>query len=73
MEKLVKEGYCVQMDSDVKNAIIVFNEDGSYIKFVCVNDGLYCIKLDDSGGHVKYLTTVSEQKDHFSNADNKRA
>ena len=34
--KLVKEGYRVQMDSDVEHAITVFNEDGSYIKFVCV-------------------------------------
>ena len=32
------------------NAINVFNEGGSYIKFVCMNDGLYCIDLDDSGG-----------------------
>ena len=41
MGKLGKEGYRVQMDSDVENAINVFNEDGSYIKLVCVNDGLY--------------------------------
>ena len=45
MGKLVKEGYCVQMDSDVENAINVFNEDGSYIKFACVNVGMYCINL----------------------------
>ena len=50
MRKLLKEGYRVQMDSDVENAINVFNEGGSYIKFVWVNDGLYCINLDDSGG-----------------------
>ena len=61
------------MDSDVENAINDFNEDGSYIKFVCVNDGLYCTNLDNSGGHVYYLTTVFEQKDHFSDVDNKRA
>ena len=73
MGKLMKEGYRVQMDSDVENAITVFNEDGSYIKFVCVNDGLYCINLDNSGGYVNYLTTVSEQKDHFSDVDNKKA
>ena len=51
MAKMVKEGYRVQMDSDVENAINVFHEDGSYIKFVCMNDGLFCINLDDSGGH----------------------
>ena len=61
----MKEGYLMQMDSDVENAINVFNEDGSYTKFVCVNDGLYCINLDNSGGHMNYLTTVSELKDHF--------
>ena len=72
MGKLVKEGYRVQMDSDVENVINVFNEDGSYIKVACVNYGLYCINLDNSVGHVNYLTTVSEHKDHFSNADNKR-
>ena len=73
MAKLVKEGYRVQMDSDVENSINVFNEDGLYIKFVCVNDGLYCVNLDDSGGHVNYLTSVSEQKCHFSDGDNKKA
>ena len=31
MGKLVKEGYRVQMDSDIENAINVYNEDGSYI------------------------------------------
>ena len=51
------------MNSDVENSINVFNEDGSYIKFVSVNDGLYCITLDNSTGHVNYLTTVSEQKE----------
>ena len=61
------------MDSDVENAINVFNEDGSYIKFVCMNDGLYCINLEDSGEQVNCLTTVAEQKGHFSDADNKRA
>ena len=73
MGKLVKEVYCVQMDSDVDNAINVFNEDSSYIKFLCVNDGLYCINLEASGEQVNCLTTVSEQKGHFSDADNKRA
>ena len=61
------------MDSDVENIINVFNEDGSCIKFVCVNDGLYCINLEDSGEQVNCLTTVSEQKGPFSDADNNRA
>ena len=73
MGKLVKEGNRVQMDSDVENAINVFNEDGSYIKFVCVNDGLYCMSLEDNGEQVNCITTVAGQKDHFSDVDNKRA
>ena len=60
MGKLVEEGYRVTMDSDVENAINVYNEDGSYIKFVCVQNGLYCINLDDNRGHTNFLTTVSE-------------
>ena len=36
MGKLVKEGYPVTIDYDVENTINVFNEDGSYIKFVYV-------------------------------------
>ena len=43
MGKLLREGYRVQMDSDVENTINVFIKDGSYIKFVCLNDGLYCL------------------------------
>ena len=68
MGKQVKEGYQVQMGSDVENTINVFNKDGSYIKFICVQDGLYCINLNNSGGHVNYLTKVSES---FSDIDNK--
>ena len=73
MGKLLKEGYRVTMDSDVENAINVYNDDGSYIKFVCVQDGLYCINLDSSGEYTNFLTTVADQKDHFSDVDNKRA
>ena len=73
MGKLVKEGYRVTMDSDVENAINVYNDDGSYIKFVCVQDGLYCINLDSSGEHTNLLTTVADEKTHFSDFDNKKA
>ena len=73
MGKMVKEGYQVTMYSDVENAINVFNEDGSYIKFVYVQDGLYCVNLDSSGEYTNYLTTISEQKAHFSDIDNKEA
>ena len=61
------------MDSDVENAINMYNNDGSYINFVCVQVGLYCINLDSSGEYTNFLTTVADQKDHFSDVDNKRA
>ena len=60
MGKLVKEGYRVTMDSDVENAINVYNNDGSYIKFVYVQDGLYCVNLDSSGEYTNFLTTVAD-------------
>ena len=60
MGKLVEENYCVTMDSDVENAINVYNEDESYIKFVCVQNGLYYIDLDDNSDLANFLTIVSE-------------
>ena len=73
MGKLVEEGYCVTMDSDVENAINEYNEGGSYIKFVCVQNGQYCIDLDNNSAHTNFFTTVSEQKKQFSDIDNKKA
>ena len=72
MGKLVKEGFRVTMDSDVENAINIYYEDGSYIKSVCVQDALYCIDLDNNGGYTNFFTTVSDQKEHFSDVDNKK-
>ena len=69
----MEEGYHVTMNSDVENAINVHNEDGSYIKFVCVQNGLYCINLDDNLGHTNFLTAVSEQREHFPDVNNKKA
>ena len=72
MGKLVKEGYQVTMDLDVENAINMYNNDGSYIKFVCVQDDLYCINLDSSGEHTKFLTTVADKKTHFPTLTTRR-
>ena len=73
MGKLVKEGYQVMMDLDVENAINLYNNGESCIKFLCVQDGLYCINLDSSGKYTNFLTTNAGQKNHFSNVDSKRA
>ena len=40
---------------------------------VCVQDRLYSVNLDRDGGHTNYLTTVSEQKDNYSDINNKKA
>ena len=34
---------------------------------------MYCIDLDGNGGYTNFLTTVSEQKEHFSDVNNKKA
>ena len=72
MGKLVEEGYRVTMDLDVENVINVYIDDGSYIKFICVQNELYCIHLDDNGGWTNFLTTVVEQKEQFSDIDDKK-
>ena len=51
MGKLVEEGYRGTVDSNVENAINVYNDNRSYIKFICVQNRLYCIDLDNSGDH----------------------
>ena len=43
------------------------------MKFVCVQDGLYCINLNGDGRHTNYLTTGLEPQDHFSDIDNNKA
>ena len=74
MSRLVKEGYRIQMDSDIENAINVFNEDGSYVKFRCADGGLYLLDIDDSSDATNiFFTTVAEEKGNFSPIDSKRA
>ena len=39
------------MDSNVENAINVFNKDGLYyVKFMCAEGGLYLLDIDDGSG-----------------------
>ena len=61
------------MDSDIDNAIKVFNEDGSYVKFVCAKGGLYVLELDKGNEETIYNITVNEQQANFSSTDNKKA
>ena len=73
MGKLVEEGYRIMMDSVVENTINVYNDNGSFIKFIYVQIGLYCITLDDNGDCTNFLTPVAKQKGHFFDVDNKKA
>ena len=73
MGKLVKKEYQVMMDSDVENVINLYKFDGSYIKFVCVQNDLYYINIYISGEYTNFLTTVTDQKNNLSYVDNKRA
>ena len=72
LEQLTKH-YQMTLDTNVENAFYVYKEDGSYIKFECKNDGLYCLDVDDGLGHINFLTTVNDQNQLFSGLDVKRA
>jgi hypothetical protein len=58
----------VVMDSAIDNVIYVFNEDGSYIRFACTSNGMYCIDINtDEDDHVVLAhQTVESESAHFS-------
>jgi hypothetical protein len=65
----------VVMDSAIDNAIYVFNEDGSYIRFACTSNGMYCIDIntDEDDHAVLAHQTVESESSHFSAIDCRRA
>ena len=65
--------YRITLDTNIENAFYVYKEDGSYIKFECRNNGLYCLDIADGPDHTNLLTTVKDQKELFSDIDVKRA
>ena len=71
MGKLVKGGFQGTMDLGVQNAINVYTEDESYIKFFCVHGVLYCVNLDNNWGYTNFPTTLLDKKEQFSDVDNK--
>jgi hypothetical protein len=72
---MVSETKRVVMDSAIDNAIYVFNEDGSYIRFSCTPNGMYCIDINtDEDDHVVLAhQTVQGESAHFSAIDCRRA
>jgi hypothetical protein len=72
---LLAETKRVFMDSAIDNAIYVFNEDGSYVRFAKTPNGMYCIDIttDDDDHIVMAHQTVKGESAHFSAIDCRRA
>jgi hypothetical protein len=55
----------VVMDTAIENTFSVFNEDGSYIKFIPSNNGMYCLDIrsdDNNQPHVMAIQTVKDEQ-----------
>jgi hypothetical protein len=64
----------VTMDTAIENAFCVYNEDGSFVKFVPSNNGMYCLEVGpDASPHIMAIQTVSDEQSKFSNIDCTRA
>ena len=64
----------VFMDTAVENAFHVYNEDGSYIRFVPTSNGMYCLDVGpDNEPCVMAVQTVKDEQSKFSNIDCTRA
>jgi hypothetical protein len=64
----------VTMDTAIENAFIVYNEDGSYIKFIPSKNGMYCLDIGTSDDlHVMAIQTVEDEERKYSNIDCARA
>jgi hypothetical protein len=66
----------VVMDTAIENAFYVFNEDGSYIKFLPSNNGMYCLDIGSDNNnepHVMAIQTVKDEQSKFSSIDCTRA
>jgi hypothetical protein len=72
---MVAETKRVVMDSAIDNAIYVFNEDGSYVRFAKTPNGMYCIDIaSDNNNHVVMAhQTEKGESAHFSAIDCRRA
>jgi hypothetical protein len=72
---LIPETKRVVMDSAIDDAIYVFNEDGSYVRFSKTPNGMYCINIESDGDNQVVLAhqTVKGESAHFSAIDCRRA
>jgi hypothetical protein len=65
----------VMMDTRIDDAIYVFNEDGTYVRFARTPNGMYCIDIntDEEDHLVMAHQTVKGESSHFSAIDCRRA
>jgi hypothetical protein len=65
----------VVMDTAIDDAIYVFNEDGTYIRFSRTPNGMYCIgvNVDEDDNVIMAHQTVKGESAHFSGIDCRRA
>ena len=65
----------VVMDTAIENAFYVFNDDGSYIKFIPSSNGMYCLDIGAEGeqAQVMAVQTVEDEKAKYSRIDCTRA
>ena len=71
---VVSDHHRIVMDTDINNAIYVFNDDGTYIRFQRTKRNLYCLHIGDTAEHKHcYLSTVEGTKMQYSALDQKRA
>ena len=66
---MVAENNRVVMDTAIDNAFYVYNEDGSYIRFACQPNGLYCLHVLEGDDPNMLLTIVEGEKDKYSALD----
>jgi hypothetical protein len=72
---MIAETKRVVMDTAIDNAVYVFNEDCTYIRFSRTPNGMYCIDIDkDKDDHVVMAhQTVKGESAHFSAINCRRA
>jgi hypothetical protein len=65
----------VVMDTAIDDAIYVFNEDGTYMRFARTANGMYCIDLNSNGDEAMVMAhrTVKGESAKFSAIDCRRA
>jgi hypothetical protein len=72
---MIADSKRVVMDTAIDDAIYVFNEDGTYVRFSQTTNGMYCININVNGDdHVAMAhQTVKGESAHFSSIDCRRA